>query len=145
MFVISLSKTNPTGYFFGGYSKYTTIYKSGISSAKRYESISEAQKQLKELVDLHKFKQVDDFNVDDGWFIYTIIAEDSIPYHDSWEKASHIDIDHLHEAGRPVRIVPRCGWVKKQQVSGDFLRNQVLAGFDHSNDGFSRWEYDDER
>jgi hypothetical protein len=147
MFVINLSRIrskNPSGYFFCGYGTLG-IHKSGISSAIRYDSISSAQKQLKELVELHKLNRVDDFTVDDDWDNYRIIAEDSIPYHDSWENAFPIDINHLHEAGRPVRIVPRCGWSKKQQVSGSFLRDQVLAGFNYFNDGFSRWEYDDER
>ena len=147
MFVISVERTKgkPTGRFYCGTCQWIKFYFNGISSAKRYSSIKEAQEQMFKFLEESGSKKIDDFTVEYGWDTIRIIAEDSIPYHDSWENAFPIDINHLHEAGRPVRIVPRCGWSKKQQVSGDFLRNQVLAGFDHSNDGFSRWEYDDER
>lgn len=147
MFVISVERTKgkPTGRFYCGTCQWTKFYFNGISSAKRYSSIKEAQEQMSKFLEESESKKIDDFTVEYGWDTLRIIAEDSIPYHDSWENAFPIDINHLHEAGRPIRIVPRCGWSKKQQVSGDFLRNQILAGFDHSNDGFSRWEYDDER
>lgn len=145
MFVISVERTigNPTGRFFSGVYGFTSFHFGGLSSAKRYFSIKDAQAQLEKILEEPESKKIDDFTIEYGWDTLRVIAEDSIPYHESWEKAYPIDIDHLHESGRPVRIVPRCGWVRKQQVSGDFLRNQVLAGFDHSNDGFSRWEYDD--
>jgi hypothetical protein len=147
MFVISAKRTkeNPTGRFYCGSCEWTKFYFNGLSSAKRYASIKEAQAQLSKFLEEPGSKKIDDFTIEYGWDTLSIIAENSIPYHKSWENAYPIDIDHLHEPGRTVRIVPRCGWSKKLQVSGDFLRDQILAGWDHSNDGFSRWEYDDER
>ena len=140
------SSGNSIYYYCGTSSNLGIIQKEGVCGALKFESIIDAYAEIKKILkDNEHAKIYDTYAYDGHWNYYRVVDIDTIPYHNSWNDAFPIDKDHIPDYNRPVRIVPRDGNSKKKQVSGHFLHDLMARGeFFLSNDGYSRWEYDDD-